>query len=210
MNFVGHVAVAARCAPERPGFWLGSALPDLAAMGGFRLLGASALDEINDGIAFHHRTDAVFHGHVWFTERMAGLRGDLMVSGLRRGAARAVAHVGPELLLDGRLLLDDDRQIQQALGQIEPLLEAMLPLVDESERSSFGRHLTRVLEVGTPTDYHRADRVAWRLQRILARRPRLAFGDEHVAVVAEHLDAAQDSIDHSAHDFVVEMGTRLA
>jgi hypothetical protein len=210
VNFGGHVAVAARHAPERPRFWLGSALPDFAAMGRFRLLGSCAIAEVADGIAFHHRTDTAFHGHSWFTGRMAALRNSLDTDGLSRGAARAVAHVGPELLLDGRLLLNDDQPMRFAIDEIAPLIEQLLPLVDSEAQTAFAEHLHRVVEYGTPTNYHQPSEVATRLHRILTRRPRLTFDESQLTVVELRLTAIQPSINDTALDLVDELVDQLA
>jgi hypothetical protein len=105
MNFFGHAVVASWKNPL-PAFVLGAMLPDFANMVGTRL---SQPEEpaLASGVAFHHRTDHVFHENAVFRELVAGARVELSRLGLSRGSARAVAHVGVEILLDGVLAGDE-------------------------------------------------------------------------------------------------------
>ncbi|MBC8068509.1 MAG: hypothetical protein IAG13_09260, partial [Deltaproteobacteria bacterium] len=107
MNFLGHAA-AARWHSSDPRFVLGAMLPDFAHMAGIR--GVRPRDDVTAaGVAFHHRTDAAWHGCASFhvlshagTERLQG-------DGVGRGPALALGHVAIELLLDG--VLADDREL---------------------------------------------------------------------------------------------------
>lgn len=196
MNIAGHVAVAMRVSPERPRVWLGAALPDLGAMGRFRLLGDTDDPEVAAGIAIHHATDDAFHRHPTFTETMSQLRTELGRDGIQRGPARAVAHVGPELLIDGRLLTDHDLPdgIDAAFSEIASLGSALTTLV-ETDADRWARHLSQVPDWGLPTDYGDPHAVARRLHRILGRRPRLAFDEDHVASIGHRLAQTQPGLD---------------
>src|SRR5690606_20947871 len=101
VNFFGHAAIAAWHSSE-PGFVLGAMLPDFAAMIRTRPPRAT-LTSIERGIAFHHLTDHAFHDAPSFRQLTAAAMLELAGLGLGRGAARATAHVGIEILIDGVL-----------------------------------------------------------------------------------------------------------
>src|SRR5215467_16252125 len=101
MNFFGHAAVAAWQSPDRA-FVLGSMLPDFATMIAAHPP-AAAHAQMDAGIRFHHRTDEVFHRSLAFRELAGAAFAWLVARGARRASARAVAHVGVELALEGPL-----------------------------------------------------------------------------------------------------------
>ena len=212
MNAGGHIAVAHRMQPAAEqrwasGFALGSALPDFATMGRLRLLGSTADEAVAAGIAVHHRTDDVFHGHQWFRDRNRSLTDRLDRAGLGRGAARACGHVGVELLLDGQLMNDPTltAHIKLAHDAIETRLDALEPLVRLPERHRWRSHLQRVARHGLPADYHDPAAVAQRLHRILAHRPRLRFDSAKVPLVADALAESQLTINDSAEEFLADL-----
>ena len=211
MNIAGHIAVAMRLAPSSPRVWLGAALPDLGAMGRFRLLGDSPDPEVTAGIAIHHATDDAFHRHPLFTEAMARLRSDLDTDGVGRGPARAVAHVGPELLIDGRLL--DDHvvlgAVNAAFAEITHVGSALTSLVERNSEA-WDDHLSRVPLWGLPTDYADPHAVADRLHHILSRRPRLAFSSEQIRAVGFRLAAEQPAIDQKVPELLDDLELTLS
>lgn len=185
MNFVGHAAVAGWIDAD-PRWILGSMLPDLASMARARLKGAD--DPVaHAGIAFHHRTDDVFHGAPTFLALQTRGAEALEARGVGRGPARAVAHVGPELLIDG-LLLDREEVRERYLDAVgrppEPL--GLRFAGDGAER--FARLHARVRSHGTPDDYRSAAKVGERLVQILARRPRLALDPEDLPRIVPWLE----------------------
>ncbi|MEL7157341.1 MAG: hypothetical protein AAFN30_12175 [Actinomycetota bacterium] len=210
MNAGGHIAVAAGQESDA-GLLLGAALPDLGAMGGFRLLGRSDDRSVTDGIDLHHRTDDAFHRHPWFTQRNRRLTQRLDDAGLGRGPARACSHVGIELLLDGELMAVPELRhaSTRAYDAIDHRLDALDGLVRDDERTRWRRHLQLIARRHLPTDYDQPTAVAARLHRILARRPRLALAAEHIATVAAALADEQPSIADSARDFLVELRAEL-
>lgn len=198
MNIGGHIAVAMRLAPDEPRVWLGAALPDLGAMGRFRLMGDTADPDVTAGIALHHATDDAFHRHPTFTEAMARLRSDLAIDGVGRGPARAVAHVGPELMIDGFLLEDDQLAdaIDAAFAEIDELGPALSSLVETSS-DDWMRHLAKVPAWGLPTDYADPHAVAKRLHRILSKRPRLQLDADQIDVIGDRLAAEQPALNQA-------------
>ncbi len=212
MNWGGHIVVASLAAGDDAGMLLGSALPDLAAMGGFRLLGATGDREVARGIRIHHRTDDAFHGHPWFTEHNRRLRTELLEAGVDRGPARACSHVGLELLLDGVLLADGNRRgrVADAFAAIDGRRAAMADLVVGPERVRWGRHLVRLGQVRRPVDFDDPDAVALRLHRILSRRPRLSLPDDHIERVAEALGRYRPLVEDRTESLVVELAATVA
>lgn len=211
MNAGGHIAVAAGDDDADPGLLLGSALPDLGAMGGFRLLGTSSDRSVSDGIHLHHRTDDAFHRHPWFTERNRRLSRRLDEAGVGRGPARACSHVGIELLLDGELLRSTELSEASATAYngIIDRLDALDGLVGAGDRPRWRHHLRRIAELHLPTDYDQPQAVAARLHRILLRRPRLALAAAHVETVADALADEQPAIAESAPAFLSELRAQL-
>ncbi len=213
MNVGSHILVAARISDDVD-HWLGAALPDFAAMGRFHLQvpAASSPGEgdqvVRDGIATHHRTDEVFHQHPWFTGRVRMLRDRLEARGLERGPARAIAHVGPEMLLDGALLgsasLDGQRPTIDAT--FAALDRHRLMLTDWTRPADRGfewsTHLARLVDHGLPADYDDPSAVARRLLRILSGRPRLGFESSQLAIVVDELEAQYPTIASEAHVFL--------
>jgi hypothetical protein len=101
VNFFGHACLAAEARPEAA-FVFGAMLPDLASMSGLRI-SSIAHAKTDSGRRFHYVTDAAFHRAERFQSLCTGATRALSAAGLRRGPARAIGHVGVELLLDGWL-----------------------------------------------------------------------------------------------------------
>lgn len=160
------------------------------------------------GVDLHHRTDDLFHNHPWFTANDKAVARRLRQAGLNRGAAMACGHVGVELLLDG-MLLDHHRDLmtitREALAAlVDDELEAA-DMVDPEHRSRWITHLQRLSQWDPPDDYRQPAAVATKLQRILQRRPRLAFDRSQEAVVADALARQQPSLEAGALRFVDQL-----
>lgn len=183
MNFVGHAAIAVRSWDD-PRFVYASMLPDFAAMAGTKGPKPTCV-VIAGGIALHHATDRFFHHSPEFLRLSQAASRDLARSGVGRGPARAAGHVGVELLLDCAWAQEARTRdaYLQAL-QIEPNPDDYLEW-DPEERARIDE-LRRALAVrGVEVCSADPERIAGRLTRILARRPRLALGPEAVAEVTE-------------------------
>lgn len=227
MNFVGHVAVAieveaaARSGESTPpasrAFLVGAVLPDLAAMGRFRLLGRPDTGdtdgvELARGIDLHHRTDEAFHHHRWFRNHSGAVTAALGRAGLPRGAARACGHVGIELLLDGHLLADRPDLLASVASAVEGIghhLDRLEPLVSESQRPGWCQHIDRLSRWTVPDDYRQPAAVAARLQRILARRPRLAFPPAQISTVAATLTDHHEDLASGAGSLLSDLTDHL-
>lgn len=189
MNFYGHAHLAARI-DRAPAYVLGSMLPDFVGMCGVRLEGVTHGD-VARGVALHHATDEIFHGTPEFLGLCASGLAELEAAGLARGAARACAHVGTELVLDGFLLehRGPDDAYLEALDVAAPeRLGPFLRFRDEGIRFESLRRRLRAF--GVPYAYADASFVAVRLQGALASRPRLALGDRDVVTVTRWLASA--------------------
>jgi hypothetical protein len=163
VNFFGHAWLAANARPE-PAFVFGAMLPDLAAMAGLRIATISHA-AAHDGRRFHLATDAAFH------------RAERRAAGLRRGPARAIGHVGVELLLDGWLA--ERHGVPAAYAEALLVGPALLPAITfrgAGGAAPLAELCGRILEAApSPAAWCEPERLAARLARILARRPRLAL-----------------------------------
>ena len=216
MNFIGHIEVARIVAADRaptPGFLLGAALPDLAAMGRFRLLARPTDPEVAAGIDLHHRTDDAFHRHPTFRSTSGAAAAALSRDGLTRGAARACGHVGVELLLDGHLLADRAAlrpAVEAAIETAGRRADELADLVEPDRRPEWRRHLDRLARWPVPEDYHLPDAVAERLQRILSRRPRLRFAPSEIETVARGLEEQRHAVAGGATRLLDDLDRELA
>jgi acyl carrier protein phosphodiesterase len=195
VNFIGHATVAlwTRTSPE---FVLGSMLPDFAGMAGTRLArtGTPAADDaLVDGIALHHRTDDAFHAAAPFVTLLQETLDELTSLGVPRGAARAVAHIGTEMLIDGELLRAPEigEAYASALA-VERPLDALF--VDPAGGARWTRLRDRLRTYGVPHDYRDPDSVLRRLQVVLQSRPRLALDETSAPRVRANLPALQRKV----------------
>jgi hypothetical protein len=211
VNFVGHIAVGlAGGAVRDPSLFLvGTALPDFASMARTRL--GPADGALGAGIATHHAADHAFHGQRWFIDLEHDLRAALSEDGLPEGAARACAHVGPELLLDGALVDDPDivRAVDGVYDELAEPSTVVVELVPPEERGRWRDHLVGVTRRLDPVSYRDTDVVARRLHAVTSRRPRLAFEDELVEAVAVHMRRVQPHVSASAPDVVTSVVSAL-
>lgn len=210
MNLGGHIAVAAKLS-DRPDVWLGAALPDVGAMGRFNLLGDEPKGEIAEGIALHHATDELFHGHDWFKTHQSNLFASLSKAGVRRGPAKAVAHVGPELLLDGELLAQPvmNGQISAGMARLIPNIDEVEVLVRPEKRAAWRGHLVHVAGRGAPTFYGDPHQVAASLERILSRRPRLALDRSQVELIGDLLSEVHLEIRATGVELIDDLAKSL-
>jgi hypothetical protein len=162
---------------DEPRFVLGSMLPDLTSMAQIRI--ERVLDaELARGVALHHETDRVFHSVPPFRALCEDALNVLESEGVSRAAARAVGHVGSELLLDG--LLSDDRAVRAAYARaleiaIEHRFEHSMTWRGDADAAGLRKLLERLAVAPLPEGYRDPEFVYDRLHTILARRPRLAL-----------------------------------
>jgi hypothetical protein len=184
LNFYSHAVVAAWHS-QNPSFVLGAMLPDLLGMTGLRL--REVYDpELARGVALHHATDGAFHVAPVFTSLCGDAIARLTRAGVERGTARAVGHVGVELLLDGALSDDSDARtlytaaLELAVGGG---LNDRVALAQPSDIPCLTSGLRRLSRAPIPEAYRDPAVVADRLRAILAPRPRLAMREQDLEPV---------------------------
>ena len=205
MNFFGHAVVSLRIGGRSgstagaagfehagtAGHALGAMLPDFASMCGGRIDGSSD-PEIDAGIAFHHRTDAVFHHLPPVLALMRELEERLRTAGCSRGPTRAVSHLGVELLLDGVLV--GDAAARQLYVDALARPAASLRWREPEHLARFAELQARLQRYGVPDDLSTASSVTERLLRVIGRRPLLAPRGDDASLIATAIAAYQPRV----------------
>jgi len=217
MNFFGHAAVAASHFTEHapgldagalPTVCLGAMLPDFIGMLG--LARPTVRDAaLATGVAFHHGTDEAFHDLPSFLRLSRQAFAWLSQQHLPRGPARAVAHMGIEMLLDEVMAEDASaRSAYRAALQVSlpPLLELASPGDGERLARMQAALLTRSASQLRPP----AALVAERIRRSLAGRPRLATDDAGEALLGEWVTATRPLVSAEAPEVLATLRARLA
>jgi hypothetical protein len=215
MNFFGHALIAQRnrgiIGTISPEFVLGAMLPDFASMLRTRPPETS-LDAVEAGLAFHHRTDAAFHGSQSFLEFSRHASSFLTAHGLARGSARAVAHVGVELLLDSAFAREtaaNEAYLRAVECGLTTHVATRIHWLTNDLESRF-QHLCHGLrQRGAFRSDTPAELIAERLRNILADRPRQAMDDRGQSVVRDWVMSARPSIVSGAAQLLMEVEQRL-
>lgn len=207
MNFFGHSVLAAQIRAADPRFVLGAMLPDFATMVGLRLTPMRD-PALQQGIAHHHALDAIFHRAPAFLHEMGDAMARLQDCGLSRGAARAAAHLGIELVLDGLLVCRghgkeaylDALQIAHRLPDLHPMARGRNIL-----------HLTQRLQnAPLPESYTDPAFVAARLSHIVRGRPRLQFTTPQTPAVADTLKRIQTNLEGEVDSLLNGLALQLS
>ena len=179
-------------------------LPDLLSMLGVRL--AHAADaELAQGIELHHATDSAFHGAPLFTELCSQSLAELGERNVGRGTARAVAHVGIELLLDGALSGQASERALYAAALHDAAqgdLGERLTLASPDALPRLRAGLARLARSELPEAYRDPAFVVDRLRVILARRPRLAMAEGDYETVEAWAKRMQPSVAASSRELL--------
>ena len=197
MNFFGH-AVIANAVDDEPCFVLGAMIPDYESMTRTKLIRGAP--SVRRGIALHHVTDDAFHRAPIFVAFCTQAFEALTARGVRRGTARAVAHVGIEMLLDGHLAHDR--------AATRGFVDALHSASDGAELHwsdggrGFDRLAARLIDWGQPADYASVPFVVHRLHDALRERPRLAIVDHDTAAVTSVLSETQPRIAENAEALI--------
>jgi len=191
VNFFGHAAVAVWAPEATPALVLGAMLPDFATISGARSV-EPAHPETARGVALHHATDLVFHAAPDFVALTRIVHERLASNGIRRGGARAAAHVGVELLIDGALVTDGRTCdfYGRALLDAGPLVTC----AGAGDTERLARFLERARRSGIPYAYADPRAVAARVERALSTRPLLALGPEQGEALAAALAEVADAV----------------
>jgi hypothetical protein len=195
LNFFAHAVVASWHSRDAR-FVLGAMLPDLVGMAGIRLHSASDA-EVQRGIELHYATDAAFHAASIFTSLCAEAIVRLTEQGVERGTARAVAHVGVELTLDGVLSVEaEPRALYSAALDvaISGGLDDKLAITPAADFPRLTAGLGRLARSSIPEAYADPEVVADRLRYILAPRPRLAMKASDFEPVRSWAEAVRPTV----------------
>lgn len=204
MNFFGH-SVVASWADVSPHHVLGSMLPDFEAMARVRLGGVRDPD-IARGIQFHHRTDDAFHRGEAFLWLSGQALDELTRVGVRRGTARAVAHIATEMFLDG-YLAQDPEHVDRYAAALE--IDAGHLLDWEDDGSAYDTLRRRLTGWAQPRDYEEPAFVLARLRDALARRPALAIREQDAERLAGCMPALRSRVEQRARELLDQLRVAL-
>jgi hypothetical protein len=217
MNFFGHAALAADHfkredpkpeAGELGRLCVGAMLPDFVGM--LRLGKPLVTDDaLARGVSFHHRTDHAFHDLPSFQLLSRRTFAWLTQRSLPRGPARAVAHVGIEMLLDEVMARDAAARDAYLLALSVPLDRALsfeaagdLERLETLRRNLSGRAAT---QLGATVEL-----VALRIRRTLEGRPRLATDDAGERLLCEWVAEARPWVAAEAPRLLASLRALLA
>ena len=210
MNFFGHGCLAAETRADAA-FVFGAMLPDLAAMAGLRV-SSVAHATADAGRRFHYATDAAFHRAEGFQTLCIAATHALRDAGLRRGPARAIGHVGVELLLDGWLAAE--RGVPALYGEALALGPALAPAIAFRVDRGAAPLVELCERIATaklsPDAWCEPERLAARLVRILARRPLLALEARELPAVRAWGASARLEVARAAPALLAEVRSRLS
>jgi hypothetical protein len=217
MNFFGHAALAAghfaRQEPAPAGEELalicsGAMLPDFLGM--LRLGRPTVHDaSLGRGVAFHHQTDHHFHDLREFQRLSRGAFAWLSERGMPRGPARAVAHIGIEMLLD-EVLAEGSAERDAYRTALGVPLKGLLsfPAPSDAERLDGLRRalLERAQAYAPPA----ADVVAQRIRRTLSGRPRLQTDEAGEALLGDWVETTRPLVSATAPALLAVLRALLA
>jgi hypothetical protein len=214
MNFFGHAALAAgHFANERleaaalARIAMGAMLPDFVGMlrlGPFQVRD----DALARGVAFHHLTDHAFHELQSFHRLSQQTFAWLSERQLPRGPARAVAHVGIEMLLDEVIAAEPAARDAYLAALVVPL-GASLAFEDAAELDRLEVLRRTLFERATPTS-PTPRMLALRIRRTLQHRPRLATDDAGEALLSEWVQVARPWVAAAAPHLLATLRAQLA
>jgi hypothetical protein len=167
--------------------------------------------EMSAGVQLHHATDYVFHRTATFRLLSGAAARHFQSVGLRRGSALAVSHVGIELLIDCALGTDpvvcDDYLMAIEVGAPQ---RGELQWATLDERQRFARLHEVLTDRGLAVTDPAPDRLTQRLQRILAKRPRLALHDTDCGAVEAWARGTRAVVSESVPALLQELRMGLA
>ncbi|HWO09967.1 MAG TPA: hypothetical protein VNN80_10825 [Polyangiaceae bacterium] len=209
MNFFGHAWVAGWFSAGEA-FILGAMLPDLANM--LRAPPpASRHVEVSAGIRLHHDTDRVFHDTEVFRSLEGAGRRELSHAGVPKGARRALAHVGVELLIDAELAARAPAWTGYALALRYGSTAACGERLDWASAETRPRFSALCERLAAAAGAHtQTARIAQRLVAALAGRPRLELAPEHAPLVEPWLAACRSDVSARLPELLAELSHQLA
>ncbi len=213
MNFFGHAALAARHFAQLSPLELaracaGAMLPDFIGM--LRLGRPELADAaVARGVDYHHLTDHAFHELDSFQQLSRQAFTWLSERELPRGPARAVAHIGVEILLDEVLANDSAARDAYRAALATPLDQA-LRFTQPSDPERLQALRSDLLELAIYPHAPAPVLVAVRLRRSLACRPRLATDDAGEQLLRAWVESARPLVAAAAPALLAALRARLA
>jgi acyl carrier protein phosphodiesterase len=207
MNYFGHAAVAARWRGNLPSFVLGAMLPDLVKLGS-GVPHRSPDPLIQEGVAFHIRTDTLFHDHPLFQQWHVASLARMRESDVGKGPARAAAHIGIEMLLDDALAesrdartsyIDALRYGTELTPELE--LERSSPSTAAELREVCRTLLTFSGRIASADE----ERLRLRMERTLSRRPRIAASQQELSTIVKILTEYRVEVSSAAPRLVDDL-----
>jgi hypothetical protein len=211
VNFFGHAAFAFY-ERDDSAFVLGAMLPDFASMIRARPPRAEH-EQLALGIAHHHATDEVFHGAPAFRRLCHDSFGALERRGVRRGTARAVAHIGVELMLDTVLARDEatcSAYLRALAHARDASVDRHVRWNDDEERQRFTELCSALARRGLDVPASHIDVLVWRLSRALSGRARLELRPEDEPEVRAWAQATEAAIHADAPELFQQVRAGLA
>jgi hypothetical protein len=163
-------------------------VPDFFSMAGIPCI-AHAYGDLGAGMAFHHRSDEVFHRHATFTGWQRSAFEWLIAAGVERGPARAVAHMGIELLLDAELCKLAPHRITYLRALTASEVASQLQNCTQEHAHAVEAVRGRLVQFGAEFHEFGDAEIATRFARILAHRPRLALAACEIPVITDWVSA---------------------
>lgn len=184
-------------------------VPDFLSMIGLKPVPARDAN-LAAGVKLHHLTDAAFHSAEPFLGLSHAARVALSEAGLARGPARAVAHIGVEILLD-EVLARDQRSRSAYLGALAlgDSAREMLEFHRKEDADRFVSLLSVLASRGAPDTGMAPAQVADRIERALRGRPRLCLDDRGNALVSRWVVAARPDVLDRSSDLLAVLRARL-
>jgi hypothetical protein len=161
------------------------------------------------GVALHHRTDEAFHDLPSFHRLSRHSFAWLSERDMPRGPARAVAHIGIEILLD-EVLADDAAAREAYLAALRVSLAPLLtfPQASDAERM---QGLQNALLGRAATALHPPpELVAERIVRTLSGRPRLATDAAGQVLLGAWVAMARPRVLDEAPEVFASLRSQLA
>ncbi len=207
MNFVAHSHVTLDCDGATLEHAFGAALPDLASMAGTRV-DKSLLDpRVAEGVALHHMADKAFHALERFRTGSAEIRNCLLEAGVGTGPARAVAHGGYELLLDGCVL--ERPGVPEEFAAVLAAGRQIDPAVTAGDGARWRELSASLEEQQWWLGYTDPEMVARALHRRLSHRRLLRFDAAEIGAVATVLASARSGVAADADEVLSAVGEAL-
>lgn len=209
LNYFGHACVTSQLEDD-PRIVYGSMLPDFCGMAKAGPC-KSADPKTSQGVSLHYEVDRHFHSAPLFLQYMARGAAELRQEGLSKGAARAIAHVGVELLLDG-IYMETSAFCDPYLRALE-VSQSVLATLNKPAGDRFSqlaKVASAVVQGGVPNRLRDERRVADLLFQILQRRPRIAFSRDKLPAVTTWLTAAKTDLRHDADALFKQMVDAVA